>query len=211
MSLQEPRCSGVRSHARHHTDTVIVGRDPEIAFPPALSSLATWVLNLLHVVATTKELWKSLRLSLGPADAGAERFPAGKPTAESLSSARFHVGVPNAERYLCHRHGIVVAVGSDRWGRPHYGFRGCITSWATTQHAGLAEDVPDTQAELPHNPSEPGCSGSSISNMNYHAEHHMYPMVPFIQSARAARGNPGRLTNRPTLRCPRPIAKSCPR
>ena len=49
---------------------------------------------------------------------------------------------------------------------------------ATTQHAGLAEDVPDHRMNsrtLYLNPF----LAFLYSNMNYHVEHHMYPMVPF--------------------------------
>ena len=49
---------------------------------------------------------------------------------------------------------------------------------ATTQHAGLAEDVPDHRLN-----SRTIYLNRAFrfiySNMNYHVEHHMFPMVPF--------------------------------
>lgn len=163
------------SHARHHTDTVIVGRDPEIAFPRP-PSLMTWVLNLLHVVATTKELWKSLRLSLGVLTQDQRDFLPESHRPKAFGSARAHVGI------LILTGTSAIAMGS--WlplvligGPTYYG------SWlhhvmATTQHAGLAEDVPDHRLN-----SRTICLNRVFrfiySNMNYHVEHHMYPMVPF--------------------------------
>ena len=49
---------------------------------------------------------------------------------------------------------------------------------ATTQHAGLAEDVPDHRMNSRTVYLNPFFR-FIYSNMNYHVEHHMYPMVPF--------------------------------
>ena len=163
------------SHARHHTDTVIVGRDPEIAFPRP-PSLATWVLNLLHVVATTKELWKSLRLSLGLLTQEQRDFLPESQRPKAFRSARFHVGVLMLT-------GIsAIAMGS--WlplvligGPTYYG------SWlhhvmATTQHAGLAEECAGFHRLIsPHRSVlNRGCSGFFIYfGMNYTLNTTMLP------------------------------------
>ena len=49
---------------------------------------------------------------------------------------------------------------------------------ATTQHAGLAEDVPDHRMNSRTIRLNPFFA-FIYSNMNFHVEHHMYPMVPF--------------------------------
>ena len=49
---------------------------------------------------------------------------------------------------------------------------------ATTQHAGLAEDIPDHRMNSRTVQMNP-VFRFIYSNMNYHVEHHMYPMVPF--------------------------------
>ena len=63
MSLRNPHLWRW-SHARHHSETVIVGRDPEIAFPRP-PSIRDWVLNLLYIPAITKELGKMVRIAAG--------------------------------------------------------------------------------------------------------------------------------------------------
>lgn len=49
---------------------------------------------------------------------------------------------------------------------------------ATTQHAGLAEDIPDHRMNSRTVYMNPFFR-FVYSNMNYHVEHHMFPMVPF--------------------------------
>ncbi|MEO0654753.1 MAG: fatty acid desaturase, partial [Pseudomonadota bacterium] len=58
---------------RHHTETVVVGRDPEIAFPRP-PSLWQWALNLLYIPALLNELRKMVRLSFGQLTAAEKTF-----------------------------------------------------------------------------------------------------------------------------------------
>lgn len=163
------------SHTRHHTDTVIVGRDPEIAFPRP-PSIQKWILNLLHIPATLMELWKSVRLSAGILSESEKDFLPETEWKKAFWIGRAHLGILlvvliasiAAESLL-----PIILVGLPTF----YG------SWlhhvlATTQHAGLAEDVPDHRMNSRTVYLNP-LLRFIYSNMNYHVEHHMYPLVPF--------------------------------
>lgn len=174
MSLKNPHIWRW-SHTRHHTDTIIVGRDPEIAYPrpPDLSGL---VLNLLHLRAGTSELKRMFRFSLGRLSPDEMKY------------------VPENEREKVYRHSriqlaFLVSIASISAlagsvlpllliGLPTF-----YGSWvhhilATMQHAGLAEDLPDHRLSTRTVYVNPVVA-FIYANMNYHIEHHMFPMVPF--------------------------------
>ena len=163
------------SHARHHTDTIIVGRDREIAAmrPPDVLRLA---MNLIGITEAIRTL-----VSVG-------RHAAGRVTAEEVTF------IPEAERRRVYREArawvaiylavIVTAIYLGSWlpllyvGLPTlYGFwLGYL--FGVTQHAGLAENVLDHRLN-----SRTICMNPVLRylywNMNYHVEHHMFPMVPY--------------------------------
>ena len=163
------------SHTRHHTDTVVVGRDPEIAFPRP-PGIGQWILNLVYVPTLIGELKKMVLLSFGQLTDDQKDFliEADRPKAFLASRIQLAILVGVA--------GLSIALQS--WlplmliGLPSF-----YGSWlhhilATTQHAGLAEDVPDHRMNSRTVYLNPFFR-FIYSNMNYHVEHHMYPMVPF--------------------------------
>jgi fatty acid desaturase len=163
------------SHARHHTDTIIVGRDREIAAmrPPDVLRLA---LNLVGIREAIRNV-----VSVG-------RHAAGRLTAEEVTF------IPEPERRRVYREarvwaacyltviGAAVYLGS--WlplmyvGLPTlYGFwLGYL--FGVTQHAGLAENVLDHRLNSRTIYMNPMLR-YLYWNMNYHVEHHMFPMVPY--------------------------------
>jgi fatty acid desaturase len=163
------------SHARHHTDTIIVGRDREIAAmrPPDVLRLAV---NLIGVREAIRTL-----VSVG-------RHAAGRLTAEEVTF------IPDGERRRVCREarvwaaiylaviGTAIYLGS--WlplmyvGLPTlYGFwLGYL--FGVTQHAGLAENVLDHRLNSRTIYMNP-VFRYLYWNMNYHVEHHMFPMVPY--------------------------------
>jgi fatty acid desaturase len=174
MSLRNPHLWRW-SHTRHHTDTVIVGRDPEIAFPRP-PSIGAWIFNLVHIPTLTKELNKMVRLSLGKLTNDQKDFLIEADRNKAFWTSRIQLAI------LLAVVGLSVYVQS--WlplmlvGLPSF-----YGSWlhhivATTQHAGLAEDVPDHRMNSRTVHLNPFFR-FIYSNMNYHVEHHMYPMVPF--------------------------------
>lgn len=174
MSLKNP-CLWRWSHTRHHTDTVVVGRDPEIAFPRP-PSIGRWILNLIFVPTLIDELKKMVLLSLGKLTEDQKDFLIEADRQKAYRISRIHLTILIAVTGL--------SAGLQSWlplmlvGLPTF-----YGSWlhhilATTQHAGLAEDVPDHRMNSRTVYLNPFFR-FIYSNMNYHVEHHMYPMVPF--------------------------------
>lgn len=163
------------SHTRHHSETVIVGRDPEIAFPRP-PSIWTWLLNLIYIPSLLGELSKMVRISCGRFTEAEKSFTPTIDRGKAIWTSRIQLvlllGV------------VALSVGLQSWlpvmliGLPTF-----YGSWlhhlmATTQHAGLAEDVPDHRLNSRTIYLNPFFR-FIYSNMNYHIEHHMFPNVPF--------------------------------
>jgi fatty acid desaturase len=164
------------SHARHHTDTIIVGRDPEIAVtrPPSFLNM---ILNLLYLQDASNQLWRMLRFTFGAMSADEKDF------------------VPETERWKCFleaRIQIAILAGvaalaawQQSWLSLFYvGLPTFVGAWVDTvlfgytQHAGLAEDVLDHRLNCRTVYMNP-VFRFIYWNMNYHLEHHMFPMVPY--------------------------------
>jgi fatty acid desaturase len=163
------------SHSRHHTDTIIVGRDPEIITPrpPKVGKLA---LNFFGLVDAPMSLWTMLRYATGDLN-GAERDYI--PLAEQPKVAfvaRIWTAIYIAVIAACFIMGSILPlmlIGLPRlYGAWHHLLCGI------TQHIGLAEDVLDHRLNCRTVYMNP-FSRFVYMNMNYHVEHHMYPMVPY--------------------------------
>lgn len=163
------------SHTRHHTDTVIVGRDPEIAFPRP-PSIFKIILNLLHLQSGFSELKKMLMLSAGYLSDDQRDYLIGSERPKAFMASRIHLIIIMSV--------VTFSLILESWLPlilvPLPTFYG---SWlhhllASTQHAGLAEDMPDHRMNSRTVYMNPFFR-FVYSNMNYHVEHHMFPMVPF--------------------------------
>jgi len=163
------------SHARHHTDTIIVGRDPEIIAPrpPQLWKIALAFFGLLDV---PQALGAMLRYAAGRLnDAERDYIPAGEQH-KVFSVARIWVAIYAATLLACvllHSILPLMLIGLPRfYGAWHHIMTGL------TQHIGLAEDVLDHRLNCRTVYINP-LSRFVYWNMNYHVEHHMFPMVPY--------------------------------
>jgi fatty acid desaturase len=163
------------SHTRHHTDTIIVGLDPEIAVmrPPVLVRV---VGNFFGIF----DMWAGLKTMLYNAAYG--------PTAEEKTYipqmeqhkvknvARIWVTIYVATILLAFAMGSILPlmlVGLPRlYGAWHHVMTGLL------QHGGLADDVLDHRMNSRTVYMNP-VSRFIYWNMNYHIEHHMFPMVPY--------------------------------
>ena len=163
------------SHTRHHTDTIIVGLDPEIAVhrPPSYLDL------LLNVFALRSGIDSFRKLFI---------HASGRLTAEEITF------IPAMERPKVYRTarlflavfaGVVVACLAFRSILPAMlvGLPTFYGSWlqlmfGVTQHAGLDEDVLDHRLNSRTILMNP-VFRFLYWNMNYHVEHHMFPMVPY--------------------------------
>lgn len=163
------------SHARHHTDTTIVGRDAEIAVmrPPDLLKVVGNFFGIFDV-------WYSMKaLVLNAAGTFQEHELSFVPEAEqgkAIFAARIHIVIYAAT--------IIAAIAMASWlplvliGLPR--MYGCwhMVMTGLLQHGGLADNVTDHRLNSRTVLMNP-VSRFIYWNMNYHVEHHMFPMVPF--------------------------------
>ena len=164
------------SHTRHHSDTIIVGRDPEIVVqrPPNLFSI--FVLNVFDINAL-KMYISNVALHL-----------TGRLTPEELTYIP-----PSEHKKLFLRARIYVLIYAALIAYSIYigsilplmfvGLSNIYGSWLMliygyTQHAGLAENALDHRLN---------CRTVYMNrlnrylywNMGYHTEHHMFPLIPY--------------------------------
>ena len=163
------------SHSRHHTDTIIVGRDAEIALmrPPAL------ILGALHFIGIPDiflHFWVIARNALGTITAAEKNYIPEREWPKVILWARVHMAIYVSAVVLALVYGSIlplVLIGGPRiYGAWHMVLTGLL------QHGGLDEDVLDHRLNTRTVYMNP-ISRWIYWNMNYHIEHHMFPMVPF--------------------------------
>jgi Na+-transporting NADH:ubiquinone oxidoreductase subunit F len=163
------------SHTRHHSDTIIVGRDPEIAVPrpPNLRLLALGFFNLGAYPAYFRKI---LLHSAGRMTADERTFIPESEFGKVYMRARIYAGIYAAV--------IALAVYTHSFLPLFYvGLANIFGSWlmviyGLTQHAGLAENVLDHRLNCRTVYMNP-VNRYLYWNMNYHVDHHMFPLVPY--------------------------------
>ena len=163
------------SHARHHTDTIIVGRDPEIVAmrPPKLARI---IANLFGLVDAWTGWRRMLVNASGRLDPEEASFIPESEQPKVIRVARIWVLIYAATLALALWTGSILplmVIGLPRlYGAWHHVMTGVL------QHAGLAENVIDHRLNSRTVYMNP-ISRFIYWNMNYHVEHHMFPMVPY--------------------------------
>ncbi|WP_163266121.1 fatty acid desaturase family protein [Chelativorans alearense] len=163
------------SHARHHTDTIIVGRDPEIVAmrPPDLLRLA---LNFFGILDVWHAVIDMARNAAGIISAEEKTFVPEQEQPKAIFVARIWVAIYAATAAVAVYTGSILPfllIGGPRlYGAWHHVMTGLL------QHGGLAEDVTDHRLNSRTVHMNP-VSRFIYWNMNYHVEHHMFPMVPY--------------------------------
>jgi len=163
------------SHARHHTDTIIVGRDPEIQLmrPPAFLK---WMVNFLGLIDVPAGIKRMLVNASGRLDPQEASFIPEIDHPKVIRVARIWVLIyagTIATAVMLGSWIPVLLVGTPRlYGAWHHVMTGML------QHGGLADNVVD------HRLNSRTVHMNLVSrfiywNMNYHIEHHMFPKVPF--------------------------------
>ena len=163
------------SHVRHHTDTIIVGRDPEIVAmrPPDLARITLAFVGVLDVYTAFKSM---ILYASGRIDPEEATYVAPKDHAKVFLVARIWLviyGCTIAVAVLMTSFLPLMLVGLPRlYGAWHHVLTGIL------QHVGLAENVSDHRLNTRTVLMNP-VSRFIYLNMNYHLEHHMFTMVPY--------------------------------
>jgi fatty acid desaturase len=162
------------SHTRHHTDTLIVGRDPEIAAmrPARLGRIFANLLGLVDVPRAFKDL---VTRSTGRLSAEEKTYVPESERPKVARTARISLGIYGATAATClATRSIVPAL---LIGLPRMYGATMFNLYGLTQHAGLGENVLDHRLNT-RTIKMNRLNRFLYSNMNYHVEHHMFPMVP---------------------------------
>lgn len=163
------------SHFRHHSDTIIVGRDPEIQLsrPPSLFRLAQ---NYTGLRNQPGMFWRIIQHAFGKIDPVALDFVPANERGKIVWEARLSVVV--------HAAVVGLAIATQSWlpilliGAPTIYGAWLVLFFGTTQHLGLQEDVLDHRANSRTVYMNPMFRFLYL-NMNYHVEHHIFPSVPY--------------------------------
>jgi fatty acid desaturase len=163
------------SHARHHTDTIIVGRDPEISImrPPVLAYVLLGFIGIRDAYRAMADMFRNAAGNLSPAER--DFIPASEHP-KAIRVARIWLAIYVATisaAVLLHSWIALMLVGLPRlYGSWHMVLMGIM------QHGGLADNVTDHRLNSRTVYINP-VSRFLYWNMNYHVEHHMFPMVPY--------------------------------
>ena len=165
------------SHARHHTDTLVLGRDPEIAAmrPARLARLIANFAGLVDVPIAFRLMFVHAAGRLTPDEAD---FVPEPERHKVYRTARIDLAIYAAT--------IALAIVLRSWlpvlliGGPRLYGAWLLNVYALTQHAGLGENVVDHRLNTR---TVKMCVVNRFLywNMNYHIEHHMFPLVPYYR------------------------------
>ena len=161
------------SHTRHHSDTTIIGRDPEI-LAPRPPNIKGFLLSLfclhpdypqrlfLHVFGRMRADEKTYipQTEFGKVFLRARIYVLIYAASIGLS---FYLHNPLPFLFIC---------------LPNLFGTWLLYLYAGTQHAGLAENVLDHRLNCRTVYMNP-VNRYLYWNMNYHVEHHMFPLVPY--------------------------------
>ena len=168
------------SHTRHHSDTIVVGRDPEIAVPrpPDVKGI---ILAFFNLRVYPKYFGHILLHCVGRMSADEKTYVPEMEFPKVYRRARIYVVV-----YL-------IVIGLSFYSRSilplmFVGLSNVFGTWlmvvyGLTQHAGLAENVLDHRLNCRTVYMNP-IHRYLYWNMNYHVEHHMFPLVPYHAMAK---------------------------
>lgn len=163
------------SHVRHHTDTVIVGRDPEIVAmrPPDLVRIVLNLFGILDVWHLSKRMFLHASGRLDPEEATYVR-PQDAPKVFRTARIWLAIYVTTIATAVVTASILpLMLIGLPRlYGAWHHVMTGLL------QHLGLAENVSDHRLNTRTVLMNP-LSRFIYLNMNYHLEHHMFTMVPY--------------------------------
>lgn len=163
------------SHTRHHTHTLLVGKDPEIAAPrpPDLLGITS---DLFFLKDGMRLIGLLIRHSFGKLTADGKQFVPTEELPKIIWASRIYLALLSSVGIACVASASMLPALFVVLPRFYGGFFSQLFN--ITQHAGLAEDVHDHRLNTRTIYMNSVCQ-FLYSNMNYHIEHHMFPMVPY--------------------------------
>jgi len=163
------------SHTRHHSDTIIVGRDPEIAVPrpPDLVVVFGAFINLKAGPKYWRTVISHVFGRLTPEEQTfVPVFEYTKIFWRARIYALIYLSVLGLALYTRSLLPLLYI------GLPNLYGAWLMVVYGMTQHAGLAENVLDHRLNCRTVYMNP-INRFLYLNMNYHVEHHMFPLVPY--------------------------------
>ncbi len=165
------------SHSRHHTHTILVGKDPEIAAPRP-PDIASQFLDFFFLHDGFVQLRRLMRNATGELTEDGKDFVPDEHRGPVIWASRVYLAIILLVVISCLvTRSILPAMFVVL---PRF-YGGCFCQlFNLTQHAGLNEDVFDHRLNTRTVIMNP-VFRFLYANMNYHIEHHMFPMVPFYR------------------------------
>jgi fatty acid desaturase len=163
------------SHTRHHTDTIIVGRDPEISVPrpPDVWGI---IMGFFSLKSGPKEYKRIIFHCFGKLTAEESTYIPDMERPRVFWTARIWAFIYTVViGWAISMHSLLPLM---LVGLPSFYGAWLLVIFGLTQHAGLAENVLDHRLNCRTVYMNP-VFRFVYWNMNYHLEHHMFPMVPY--------------------------------
>jgi fatty acid desaturase len=163
------------SHTRHHTDTIIVGRDPEILTerPPIWKII---LMQIFHLYGGPIEVKRFILHTFGKLEKHEQEYIPLSEHPKVFREARVYMLIILAVIGACIFTGSILPAMFIFL--PSFYGNLVVLLFGMCQHLGLYEDVLDHRLNTRTVYMNP-VSRFLYWNMNYHVEHHMYPMVPY--------------------------------
>lgn len=175
LLILEPATYFRWTHTRHHSDTIIVGSDPEI-MEPRPPKIRRLLRTFFRETRFHKLVAMLFRQSFGKLNAMELELIPESEQRKLFWEARLFMFVYSGLIALSFYLGTILPlmfVGLPAF----YGFY-FNTLLVSTQHMGLYEDMTDHRLCARTFYTNPFLR-FLYSNMNYHMEHHMFPMIPY--------------------------------
>lgn len=163
------------SHTRHHSDTIIVGRDAEIAVPRPANLLVVFM-NFFNVMAFRMYVRNVFLHCTGRLTPEERTYIPETEYGKVIVRARIYAMIYAGILALSVVTGSILPL-------MYVGLSNLYGAWlmvvyGLTQHAGLAENVLDHRLNCRTVYMNP-INRYLYWNMGYHVEHHMFPLVPY--------------------------------